>query len=218
MRLARAPVGFLLSVRRPLADAAGDAVDSATLRFLTAAGLKLREEEKVRKMLALNHRVGEGLSLSDAEWSAWRKWATSSSSSAGKRRMRKKREKNKTPKTSSSRAGSHSETWTLLYELFLVRLWRCHEFGGVWVFVSSWYVLASTAQRQFRHCWLVLLVTTRCHARRSCVWCLWSDSAENCGDFLVEVLEQGRSDFLSLCRGRSLWSRLFVGPKKSSCC
>ena len=29
-------------------------------------------------------------------------------------------------------------------------LWRCHEFGGVWVFDSSWYALASTAQRQFR--------------------------------------------------------------------
>ena len=27
-------------------------------------------------MLALNHRVGEGLSLTNAEWSAWRKWAT----------------------------------------------------------------------------------------------------------------------------------------------
>ena len=42
-------------------------------------------------MLALNHRVGEGLSLTDAEWSAWRKWATSSSSSAGKRRKRRRR-------------------------------------------------------------------------------------------------------------------------------
>ena len=29
-------------------------------------------------------------------------------------------------------------------------LWRCHEFGGVWVFDSSWFALASTAQRQFR--------------------------------------------------------------------
>ena len=53
-------------------------------------------------MLALNHRVGEGLSLTDAEWSAWRKWATSSSSSAGKRRMKKRRKK--APKTSSSRS------------------------------------------------------------------------------------------------------------------
>ena len=55
-------------------------------------------------MLALNHRVGEGLSLTDAEWSAWRTWATSSSSSAGKRRKRKKRRKKKAPKTSSSRS------------------------------------------------------------------------------------------------------------------
>ena len=30
----------------------------------------------------MNHRVGEGLSLTDAEWSAWRKWATSCTSSA----------------------------------------------------------------------------------------------------------------------------------------
>ena len=45
---------------------------------------------------------------------------------------------------------SHSEISTLLFELFLVRLlWRCREFGGVWVFYSSWYVLASAAQRQF---------------------------------------------------------------------
>ena len=49
---------------------------------------------------------------------------------------------------------SHSDIWTLFYELFrssrLERLlWRCHEFGGVWVFVSSWYSLVSTAQRQY---------------------------------------------------------------------
>ena len=52
-------------------------------------------------MLALNHRVFEGLQLTDAEWSAWRKWATSSSSSAGKRRKRKKRRKRRLPRTSS---------------------------------------------------------------------------------------------------------------------
>ena len=62
---------------------------------------KMEEEEKERKMLALNHRVGEGLSLTDAEWSVWRKWATSSSSSAGKRRKRKKRRKRRLPRTSS---------------------------------------------------------------------------------------------------------------------
>ena len=28
-------------------------------------------------------------------------------------------------------------------------LWRCPEFGSVWVFDYSWYELASTAQRQF---------------------------------------------------------------------
>ena len=50
---------------------------------------------------------------------------------------------------------SHSKFRTLFYELFrssrLERLlWRCHEFGGVWVFDSSWFSLASTAQRQSR--------------------------------------------------------------------
>ena len=34
--------------------------------------------------------------------------------------------------------GSHSEIWTFLHELFLVRLlWRCHEFGGVWFLVCT---------------------------------------------------------------------------------
>ena len=95
-----------------------DGVDDTAVKFLLRAELKKKkeeeEEEKERKaeeekherrMLALNHRVGEGLSLTDAEWSAWRKWATSSSSSAGKRRKRKKRRK-KAPKTSSSRSSS----------------------------------------------------------------------------------------------------------------
>ena len=56
-------------------------------------------------MLALNHRVGEGLSLTDAEWSHWRKRATSSSSSAGKRRKRKKRRKKLLRTSSHSPSG-----------------------------------------------------------------------------------------------------------------
>ena len=91
-----------------------DGVDDSAVKFLLRVVLKKKEEEKEkerkareekheRRMLALNHQVGEGLSLTDAEWSAWRKWATSSSSSARKRRKRKKRRK-KAPKTSSSRS------------------------------------------------------------------------------------------------------------------
>ena len=96
-----------------LADTVANTVDARTVKFLLQMSLsekKNREEEErkgeeerhERRMLELNHRVGEGLSLTDAEWSAWCKWATSSSSSAGKRRKRKKRRKKKTPQTSSS--------------------------------------------------------------------------------------------------------------------
>ena len=40
--------------------------------------------------------------------------------------------------------------------------------------------------------------------------CFWSD----CGDSQVALLGQGRADFLSWCRGRFPWSRLFVGPMR----
>ena len=97
---AGAPLLAVSSVR------GADGVDDTAVKFLLRAEL-LKEEEKERKaeeekherrMLALNHRVGEGLPLTGAEWSAWRKWATSSSSSAGKRKKRKKRRKRKLPK------------------------------------------------------------------------------------------------------------------------
>ena len=81
-----------------------DGVEDTAVKFLLRAELKKKkeeeekerkaEEEKHERMLALNHLVGEGLSLTDAEWSAWSKWA-SSSLSAGKRRKRKKRMKKK---------------------------------------------------------------------------------------------------------------------------
>ena len=87
-----APVPAVSSLR------GADGVDGTAVKFLLRGELKKKEEEKERKadeekherrMLALNHRVGEGLPLTDAEWSAWRKWATSSSTSAGNRRKRK---------------------------------------------------------------------------------------------------------------------------------
>ena len=136
-----------------LADAAGDAVDSATLCFLTAAALKLEEtvrkeeEEEDRKMLAVNHRVGEGLSLTDAEWSAWRKWATSSTSSAGKRRKRKKRRKRRLPRTSSKlhawpRSSSTSTvacSWLVSWVLVLPTLCSRRSSAGL-SFQASWLV------------------------------------------------------------------------------
>ena len=90
-----------------------DSVDDTTVKFLLRAELKKKEEaveeKHERRMLTLNHRVGEDLPLTDAEWSAWSKWATSSSSSAGKERKGKKRKKRRLLRTScSSRA---ARTW-----------------------------------------------------------------------------------------------------------
>ena len=66
-----------------VASTVADTVDARTVKFLLQKSLsekKKREEERKaeeerheRRMLALNHPVGEGLSLTDAEWSAWRK-------------------------------------------------------------------------------------------------------------------------------------------------
>ena len=55
------------------------------------------------------------------------------------------------------------------------------------------------------------------HAR-CCVWCPWSDSAYNCGDSPFAVLGQGRSDFPVVVQRPIPMVRLFVGPKRFSCC
>ena len=137
----------------------GDTLDDATISFLLAQSLLERQElqetedaAKRREETRLKRQTVEVAKAPRGRRSArWRGSAAlllrgvrclsrgmrlttlpPSSSSSGKRRKRKNRRKKKTLETSSSRAV------------------RCHEFGGVWIFVSSWYVLASTAQRQFR--------------------------------------------------------------------
>ena len=99
-----------------LADAAGDAVDSTTLRFLTAAALKLRqmEEEEERKLVELEvkRKESELQSLAEATRMMAQQRATGSSSwtsaafscAASSRSLRgekRKKRKKKLPKTSS---------------------------------------------------------------------------------------------------------------------
>ena len=129
-----------------LAGSAGEAVDSSTLRFLTASALeakrKLEEEEKKakveklkedteaaeheEKMLELNRRFQADLPLSAAERAALRRWIRtdpgSLPSSAGTRRKRKKRRKRGLPRTSScpsrGRARCRQRQWHTLYAGF----------------------------------------------------------------------------------------------------
>ena len=166
--------------------------------FLTASALqakrKLEEEEKEKakakklkkemeaaeheeKTLELNRRFQPDLPLSAAERVALRRWMrtdpVSFSSSAGTRR-KKKRRKRKTPKTSSFRAARTRKFYVLFRSGRMERLlWRCHEFGGVWVFDSSWYALASAAQRQF--CIGLCLQLVLCGEGG----CIYTDMVEN---------------------------------------
>ena len=116
-----------------LAGAAGEVVDSSSLRFLTAAALRQREEERkkeleekrkreleeaeVERMLELNRRVSADLPLTRAETEAWRRWIFV----PPRPRLRKKRKK-KLPRTSShssyGRARRRQQRWHARYAGF----------------------------------------------------------------------------------------------------
>ena len=143
-----------------LAGSAGEAVDSSALRFLTAQALEAKrkeeEQEKVMEELdVLCHiPVAQLTSIQRQRMAEHRRSGALEAWLASVREKKKKRRK-KVPKNFFLSRSSHSKIWTLFHELFRSRrlerlLWRCHEFGGEWVFDSSWYSLASTAQRQFR--------------------------------------------------------------------
>ena len=181
-----------------LADAAGDAVDSTTLRFLTAAALKLRqmeeeEEEEERKLVELEvkRKESELQSLAEATRVMAQQRATGSSSwtsalarSVQLRRELKelrgeKRKKRKKRKKRSFR--------------------RLPQVMGVPVFIIDEFQ-QSIPQFQFIHRRLVFHVRRRDRypqCIRSCSLCSsWTrfvtcgssfDSAENCGYSAVAV-------------------------------
>ena len=80
-----------------LAGAAGEGVDSSSLRFLTAAALRQRKEEERKRE---QEKVRERKKEQEKELALLEK-ALLSRELAGKRRKRKKRRKRRTPRTSS---------------------------------------------------------------------------------------------------------------------
>ena len=186
---ARAPLLAVSSLR------GADGVDDTAVKFFLRAELKKQkkkvEEEKERKaeeekherrMLALNHPVGEALPLTDAEWSAWSKWATSSSSSAGKRRKWKKRRKRKLPKSSSSRA---CRAWKSgRASASSLSSWPCSVSAGCLrrPLCDAWTYCGHVLMRQSWWLWTILTVSTRWAATSSVLglpeeWWSWAFGA-----------------------------------------
>ena len=170
-----------------------------------AEEVKAREERKAKleeKMLVINRRVRDG-AATPAEEAAWRRWMGiapgSSSSTSGKRRKRKKRRKKKTPRASSHpslrRAHRRQRQWYVLARFAgydtpravfpsIVNA-RGDSTGAV---LGQVIALADEARGDST----VAVAGQGVHARCCCcVWCLWSDSAENCGDSTGAVPGQG---------------------------
>ena len=147
-----------------LAGAAGEVVDSSTLRFLAAAALysrKLKEEE-VRKReeeeelkRIRNIPLNQLTPLQQQKLVSWMDkekekakaavGSSASSSSGATKRKRKKRRKRKTPKTSSCRGRPHRRLWQ--WPVPGWSFWCCSSRCVPVVGIGSGM------------CWLVLLVT-----------------------------------------------------------
>ena len=209
-----------------LADAAGDAVDSATLRFLTAAALKLRQmEEEERKLVELEvkRKESELQSLAAATKVMVQQRAIGSSALARsgqlrrelkelrseKRKKRKKRKK-KLPKTSSGcgRPCGHHRRVPAVRSSGSVHLLT----PGIPVVTQRQVptVHSFMLPVQFLDTVLDMPVAVQRHVLRSMV-------QKTAAPQLPSIYDRRHS--LSFSRRRSSWSRLFSRPQSFlSCC
>ena len=160
------------------------------------------------------------------------------------KRERKKRRKRRTPRTSSrslrGRARRRQRQWHAYNSGFPGDVPLRAMLPSVVVWPEMLGIMAGMDQEEQFCSWLVLLVTIHLVLYFLLIVDVRGDSTGAVllpGDMPVvttgalgqtahktveipqlQFLGQGRADFLSWCRGRFPWSRLFVGPKRFHCC